>query len=121
MDSATIALLDGLDPTESGKYAALSKASNVPYTTLWHRAHGRPSIQDKAKSQQYLTPSEEEALVNYLLRMANNGFPIPIIYTRSLAAVIACQRTSIFEATPNETIRPPGKNWHRAFQKRHPK
>jgi hypothetical protein len=66
MDSATVALLEGLDPTESGTYTTLSKSSKIPYTTLWHRAHGRPSIQDKAKSQQYLTPSEEEALVKYV-------------------------------------------------------
>ena len=49
-------------------------------------------MQDKAKGQQYLNPSEEQSLVKYLLRMSRNGFPIPIKYLRSLAFVIACQR-----------------------------
>lgn len=48
----------------------------VPRTTLWNRAHGRSSKEDKAKSQQYLTLSEEKALVEYLLRMSRNGFPV---------------------------------------------
>ena len=121
MDSASRVLSDSIDPTETRTYVALSKSSKTLYTTLWHRAHGRPSVQDKAKNQQYLTPSEEEALVKYLVRMANNGFPIPIKYLRSLAFVIACQRSSVFQApAANETIRPPGKNWPQAFYKRHP-
>jgi hypothetical protein len=121
MDSATLALSEGLDPTENRTYAALSKSKKIPYTTVWHRAHGRPSMQDKAKSQQYLTESGEHALVEYALRMANNGFPVPVKYLRSLAHVIACQRTSIFQApAADETIRPPGHNWPQAFCKRHP-
>lgn len=121
MDSASLVLSEGLDPSQANTYVALSKFSKVPYTTLWHRAHGRPSIDEKARDQQYLTPSEEEALVKYLLRMSRNGFPIPVKYLRSLAFVIACQRSSIFQAPPaSETIRPPGKNWPQAFYKRHP-
>jgi hypothetical protein len=120
MDSASAVLSEGLDPAEANTLVALSKSSKIPYTTLWHRAHGRPSLQDKARGQQYLTPSEEEALVQYLLRMSRNGFPIPVKYLRSLAHVIACQRASIFQApAASPTIRPPGKNWPQAFYKRH--
>jgi hypothetical protein len=111
MDSASAVLSESLDPAEANTLVALSKSSKIPYTTLWHRAHGRPSLQDKARGQQYLTPSEEEALVQYLLRMSRNGFPIPVKYLRSLAHVIACQRASIFQApAASQTIRPPGKN-----------
>lgn len=121
MDSATLALSEGLDPAESRTCAAISRSSKLPYATVWHRAHGRPSIQDKAKGQQYLTESEEDALVDYALRMANNGFPIPVKFLRSLAHVIACQRSSVFQAVAaDETIRPPGHNWPQAFCKRHP-
>jgi hypothetical protein len=49
MDLASAALSGGLDPTEPGTYAALSKSSNVPPTTLWYYAHRRPSRQEKAK------------------------------------------------------------------------
>jgi hypothetical protein len=121
MDNASVVLSEGLGSSQANTYVALSKSSKIPYTTLWHRAHGRPSLQEKAKGQQYLTPAEEESLVKYLLRMSRNGFPIPVKYLRSLAAVIACQRSSIFQApAANETIRPPGKNWPQAFYKRHP-
>jgi hypothetical protein len=89
MDSATLVLSEGLDPTEDRTYAALSRSHNIPYTTLWHRAHGRPLMQDKARGQQYLSESEEEVLVEYVLRMANNGFPVLVKYLRSLAHVIA--------------------------------
>jgi hypothetical protein len=78
MDPASVALTEGLDPSKPRTYAALSESSNVPPSTLWHRAHGRRSRQEKAERQQYLTPSEEKALVKYLLRMSNNDFPVPI-------------------------------------------
>ena len=89
--------------------------------TLWHRAHGRRSRQEKAEGQQYLTPSEQKALVDYLLRMFNDGFPIPAKFLRSLALVIVRQRSFVFQApATNETICPPGKNWAQGFHKRHP-
>lgn len=112
IDSASAALSDGLDASKGGGYIALSRAHDVPYTTLWNRAHGRPSMQDKARSQQYLTPSEEDALVAYVLRMSDNGFPVPIKYLRTLAFVIVCQRSSAFQApAADETKRPPSRNW----------
>jgi len=85
MDPASTVLAEGLDPSKPRTYAALSESSNVPTSTLWHRAHGRPSRQEKAEYRQYLTPAEEKALVEYVLRMAKNGFPIPIKFLRSLA------------------------------------
>jgi hypothetical protein len=45
--------------------------------------------------QQYLTPSEEKTLVEYVLRMSNNGFLVPIKHLRSLAFIIVRQRSSI--------------------------
>jgi hypothetical protein len=96
MDRASMALSEGLDPTESRTYTALLWSHRVPRTTLWNRAHRRPSVEEKAKRQQYLTPSEEKALMEYSLRMSNNGFPIPINYLRSVAFVIVRQRSSVF-------------------------
>ena len=78
-------------------------------------------MREKAEGQQYLTPSEEKALASYLLRMSNNGFPIPVKFLRSLALIIACQRSSSLQApSANKMIRPPGKNWAQGFYKRHP-
>jgi hypothetical protein len=122
MDEATAVLAEFADSTRICRtYSALSELSNIPASTLWHRAHGRPSKREKAEGQQYLTPAEEKALVAYLLRMSNNGFPIPVKFLRSLAVVIARQRSSSSrEHVVDESIRPPGKNWPQGFYKRHP-
>ncbi|KAK9427097.1 hypothetical protein V1505DRAFT_359134 [Lipomyces doorenjongii] len=98
MDRASVAKSEGLDPTGPRTYTALSKSHKIPRTTLWNLAHGRPSIKEKAKRLQYLTPSEEKALVKYLLRTSNNGFPVPIQYLRSLAFASVSQRSSVFQA-----------------------
>jgi hypothetical protein len=44
---------------------ALSELTGVPASTLWHRDHGRDSIQQRAAKQQRLSPQEEKALVSY--------------------------------------------------------
>jgi hypothetical protein len=114
MDRASKVLAEGLPNSEPYTYAALSKYSQVSRSTLWHRIHGRPSKEENAKRQQYLTPSEEKALVYYLERMADIGYPMPIKYLRSLAFIIARKRSSM-----NKVVKPPGKNWPKAFEKRH--
>lgn len=62
-------------------WAALSERGDVPLTTLYYRAHGRPSARTKAQRQQYLTIEEEKALVTFLLLMSNLGHPVRIKYT----------------------------------------
>jgi DDE superfamily endonuclease len=95
--------------------------SLVPLFGTAPTPHGRPSKEEKDKRQQYLTPSEEKALVEYLLRMSRNGFPVPVKHLRPLAFTIVRQRSSVFQAPfDDEAIKPPGKNWPQAFYKRHP-
>jgi hypothetical protein len=106
IDQATAVLTKFSDSTDCKTYVALSELSNIPVSTLWHRAHGRQSRKEKAKGQQYLTPSEEKALVDCLLRMSNNGFPIPVKFLCSSALIIVRQRSSVFQAlATNGTIR----------------
>jgi len=61
------------------------------------------------------TPFEEKALVKYLLRMSDNGYPVAVKYLHSLDFIIPRQRSTTAEA-----INPLGKNWPQAFHKRHP-
>ncbi|OCL11361.1 hypothetical protein AOQ84DRAFT_264339, partial [Glonium stellatum] len=70
---------------------------------------------DEAKSQQYLTPAEENALARYLMRMSDIGYPVPMKCIRSLAFVIVRRRSMT-----DITTKLPGKNWPKAFEKRHP-
>ena len=74
-DRASEALAEAVLPEEPRTYDAISKRSNVPLSTLCHRAHGRRSKEQKAQSQQYLTPSEEKALEKFLKLMSDLGNP----------------------------------------------
>ena len=47
--------------------------------------------------------------------MSDIGYPVPIKYVSSLAFIIACQHS-----TTDEAIKPPGKNWAKALENRHP-
>lgn len=81
----------------------------------------RRTIKDKAVSQQYLTPQEEKAVVDYALRMSSKGWPVPVKLLRSIALVIRRHRDSVFHiSSDDDGLQPPGKNWPQGFYKRHP-
>jgi hypothetical protein len=102
-------------------YKARSESTGTPLSTLWHRDHGRRTVQERAALQQYLNPQEEKALVNYLLTMSRRGFPLRVKSSRSLAHEIALRRSSSFQILANNSeMKPPGKNWAQAFHQRHP-
>ena len=117
MDRASQVLAQSLPPDVPRTWAALSERSGVPLTTLYYRAHRRQSMPEKAQGQQYLAPEEEKALVTFLLLMSDLGQPVRVKYIPSLAFSIARQR---FIVTTDDPIKPPNKNWPRAFEKRNP-
>jgi hypothetical protein len=106
MDAVSQALTLELPPNVRKSISARARHGDVPRTTVHYRHQGRPSRAAKAERQQYLTPEEEKALVDFLLRMSTNGSPIRIKYIPSLAFCIARRRA---------TNRP------QAFCRRHPK
>ncbi|KFY05438.1 hypothetical protein V491_09129 [Pseudogymnoascus sp. VKM F-3775] len=114
-DRASEALAEGFLPGEPRTYDAMSKRKDVPLSTLYYRDHGRPSKEKAAQDKQYLTPSEEKALEKHLKLMSDLGNHVRIKFIGSLAFSIARQRS-----TTDKAIKPPGKNWPRAFSKRHP-
>lgn len=113
MDRASQVLAQDIPPDLPRTWAALSERGNVPLTTLYYRANGRPFRKEKARRQQYLTTEEEKALVTFLLLMSNLGHPVRIKYIPSLAFSLARRRSTAME-------KPPGTNWARGFEKRHP-
>lgn len=115
MDKASRVLAQHVPPGLSNSYRARADRGEVPHTTLHHRASGRRSMEEKAQSQQYLTPHEEDALVHFLLQMSDLGQPVRIKFIRFLAFCVTRQR-----AETNRPLKPPGKNWTRGFEKRHP-
>jgi hypothetical protein len=117
MDRASRVLAQALPAHLPRTYAALADWGDVPLTTIYHRAHGRRSKEEHAQSRQYLTAEEEKALVKFLLLISSLGHLVRIKFLPLLAFSIARRRSSV---TPNDPIKPPGKNWPRAFEKRHP-
>lgn len=96
----------------------------IPPSTRWHRDHGRQSRKDKAIKQQLLTPREEQAIVDFVLRADRNGYPARVKDLRQYAAVILQGRSSAAEQDDPVKMSmrsvTPGKDWPQAFCKRHP-
>jgi hypothetical protein len=80
MVKASQALALELPPGVRDTYAARAEHGNAALSTVHHRARGRRSKEEKAQSQQYLTPLEEKALVKFLLQMSDLGQPVRIKY-----------------------------------------
>lgn len=96
-------------------YRALADHSGVPRSTLHSRAHGRQSIEAKGRSQQYLTPSEEKAMVEFILHMSALRHPVRIKHLPFIALSATRHRP-----TPDRPLKPPGKNWTKTLEGRHP-
>lgn len=114
MDRASSVLAEGPPPGVANTYSALAEYSGVPRSTLHARACGRGSVADKAQSQQYLTTSEEKALVDVLLNSFQIGQPVPMTQISDLAFQAASKRQS-----SSRPRKPPGKNWAGGLFKRH--
>ena len=95
------------------------QADDVPASTRWHRAHGRQTRRQRAVQQQLLTPQQEKALVNHLLRLSRNGFPARVKHLQYFAGTLLRQRDTARPSSSNNHL--PGKDWPQAFCKRHPK
>jgi hypothetical protein len=60
-------------------------------------------MKEKAQSQQYLTPWEEDVLVKYLLQMSDLGQLVRIKFIPALAFRVTCHRPT----TDPTTVEPP--------------
>ena len=114
MDRASQVLAQGVPPGVPRSYRALADQGNVPRSTLYHRARGRLLMEEKAQSQQYLTPWEGDVLIKYLLQMSDLSQLIRIKFIPALAFKVTCQRP-----TTNRPLKPPSWNWTKALEKRH--
>ena len=113
--------------SEHEMYAKAAASCNLPLFTYWYRAHRRRTREVAAADRQYLSPSQEKALVDYVSRVAARGYFIPVRFLQDLARdVVRCRSTS-FQILPtddddddNDDIALPGKNWPQDFYKRYP-
>jgi hypothetical protein len=72
-------------------------------------------MEEKARDQQYLKPYEEDVVVKYLLQMSDLGQPIRIKFIPFIAFRVTRHRP-----TTDRPLKPPGRNWTKALEKRHP-
>jgi hypothetical protein len=93
--AAALAWVEDLDQPLT--YAALSQCTRVPASTLWHRKNGRACRRKAAAKRQYLTPSEEDGLEDYLLETYKRGFRVPKKLLPYLAFTIVRRRSSTFQ------------------------
>ncbi|KAF1818522.1 uncharacterized protein K489DRAFT_346136, partial [Dissoconium aciculare CBS 342.82] len=93
---------------------ARSRPEGVPnlYRAL---ADYASSMRAKAERQQYLIPPEEQAVVEFLLHMSKLGQPVQMKHVPSIAFSATRHR-----CTANRPRKPPGKNWAKGLEKRHP-
>ncbi|KAF1820765.1 uncharacterized protein K489DRAFT_304002, partial [Dissoconium aciculare CBS 342.82] len=115
MDPASLVLAQQRPVGVPNSYRALADHAGVPCSTLHHRARGRQSLRAKAERQQYLTPPEEQAVVEFLLHMSKLGQPVRMKHVPSIAFSATRQRCA-----NNGPSKPPGKNWAKALENRHP-
>lgn len=115
MDRASQALALDLPPGVPDTYASRAEHGEVALSTLLHRARGRRSKEEKARSQQYLTLYEENAVVKFLLQMKDLGQPVRMKYIASIAFSATRQRP-----LADSPLKPPGVNWAKALERRRP-
>ena len=113
MDRDSQVLAQSLISSVPRTYAALVEQNNAPLSTPHHRARGQRSREERAQSQQYLTPEEEKAVIRFVLLMSSLGKPVRIMSILVLAFSVARRRSAA-----NRPSKPPGRNWPRAFEKR---
>jgi hypothetical protein len=96
----------------------------LPPSTQWYRNHGRQSRRDKAMKQLLLTPHEEQAIVDFVLRADRNGFPARVKDLRRYAEILLRRHaTQTGQGSPSMVpacSQRPAKEWPQAFCKRHP-
>ena len=108
----------------TAKSESKATPSPLPPSTQWHRDHGRQTRQDKAIKQQLLTPHEEQAIVDFVLRADRNGYPARVKDLRRYATILLRRRAPQREGRTSSEVpahsQTPNKDWPQAFCKRHP-
>ena len=105
--------LHSLRTSQSKSLRAATKVYDVPYTTLNKRYYGIYSRQETRHPACKLTQTEEEVLLQRILDLDEQGFPLQQAVVRDIAAIILSNRSE----QPPLTL---GKNWITSFIRRHP-
>ncbi len=80
--------------------------------TLSKRIKGVKSQARSNAERSKLTTEEEEALIDYALKIARRGFPLDLRHIRDIA-------NKILDARLGDAAEPVGKNWAQRFTEKH--
>lgn len=115
MDKASQALAESLPDGISNTLTARAAYSNVPLSTVTHRANRRTSKEAKAVGQRYLYPYKEDAVVDFVLQSSALGFPIRMKYLPAIAFSATRHRPKA-----DRPLKPSHINWVKPFERRRP-
>ena len=99
------------------KVASAAKHFEVPQKTLDDRVKGQVKHGTNPGVNTAMTTDKESALANYLLYMAEHGFPLTMKMAQAFAWAIAIQSGT--QGRFNEEIGPE-KHWWQTFKAHHP-
>jgi hypothetical protein len=92
----------------------------IPRSTEWHRKKGRPTRQQKAEKQRYITAEENAVLCTEVAILLGSGLAALSERVRSRAFEIKRQRLeALGQSQAMQMVRPPSKNWPDGFLERH--
>ena len=111
-----------VEALKQGKIHGVINAAHyygVAPSTLKHRLHGWSSFRKARESQQVLTATEEEALVQWCKTLVKWGLPASYKFLKEMAEFVCSKRCGgrWSEFTEHNHV---GKNWATGFLKRHP-
>ena len=117
-EESMVAAMEAVETNKMSVTAAAAATFDVPRKTLDDRVKGRVKHGTKPGPSTALTLEEENALVSYLVYMANRGFPLTRTMVKAFAWAIA--KCSGNDGRFNQEYGP-GEHWWANFRKRHPK
>ena len=109
---------------ETGKYSNANEAAQklgIPSNTLYRRLAGGKSRTEARQEQQHLTAAEEKALVQWLTRLIENGYPARHVFVREMAEEIRNRHVANINDNSIELVSYPsiGSSWVQRFLHRH--
>ena len=94
---------------------AAARAYDIPRSTLADRLRGQPTRQQSQIANRKLLPTEEEALLQWILSIGERGFPPRISAVREMANILFSARA---ESSVNALLTV-SENWVRKFVNRY--
>lgn len=91
-----------------------AKKYNIPFTTLQSKHSGKYPVKTRSGPSPIFTEEEEQELVNYILRLSQQGFPIT---KDQLLDTVQDLVTKLEKKTPFVNNRP-SRHWYEAFLRR---